>query len=103
MRGPRRFEARSTPPKSLQPGAQQLKRQPGLEDIAGSKHWDNKCDLGLCVHRPKVFEKGERKTDASLIVLKSRYDELGYPCKLAIEYSVSAGRFKSVDYQMGWE
>ncbi len=78
-------------------------KPPGLEDIAGSKHWDNKCDLGLCVHRPKVFEKGERKTEASLYVLKSRYDEIGYPCKLAIEYSISAGRFTSADYKMAWE
>lgn len=52
-------------------------KPPKLEDIAGLKHWDNKYDLGLCVHRPKVFEKGERKTEAHLYVLKSRFDELG--------------------------
>ena len=26
-------------------------QRPSLEDIAGSKHWDNKSDLGLCVYR----------------------------------------------------
>lgn len=75
-------------------------KHPQLEDIAGSKHWDNKCDLGLCVHRPKVFEKGERKTEAHLYVLKSRFDELGYPCRLAMNYDLKEGRFKSIDYRL---
>jgi len=75
-------------------------KHPQLEDIAGSKHWDNKCDLGLCVHRPKVFEKGERKTEAYLYVLKSRFDELGYPCRLAMNYDLKEGRFKSADYRL---
>ncbi len=78
-------------------------KPPGLEDISGSKHWDNKCDLGLCVHRPKVFEKGERKTEAYLYVLKSRFDELGYPCKLALDYDLKEGRFKAADYKMPYE
>ncbi len=78
-------------------------QRPVLEDIAGSKHWDNKCDLGLCIHRPKVFEKGERKTEAYLYVLKSRYDELGYPCKLEVDYDLNAGRFKATDYRMPYE
>ncbi len=75
-------------------------KPPNLEDIAGSKHWDNKCDLGLCVHRPKVFDKGERKTEAQLYVLKSRFDELGYPCRLAMDYDLKEGRFKSIDYRV---
>jgi twinkle protein len=78
-------------------------KPPGLEDISGSKHWDNKCDLGLCIHRPKVFEKGERKTEAYLYVLKSRFDELGYPCKLALDYDLKEGRFKAADYKMPYE
>lgn len=76
---------------------------PNLEDIAGSKHWDNKADLGLCVHRPKVFEDGERKMDASLYVLKSRYDEIGYPCRLSVDYDLGEGRFKASDYRMAYE
>jgi twinkle protein len=65
--------------------------KPKLEDIAGSKHWDNKVDLGLCVHRPKVFENGERKTEADLWVLKSRFDECGYSCKLPVNYDLVEG------------
>ena len=79
------------------------KRPPLLHDIAGSKHWDNKADLGLCVHRPKVFEDGERQTEANLYVQKSRFDELGYPCRLAVRYDLSEGRFKATDYKMGHE
>ncbi len=74
--------------------------RPALEDIAGSRHWDNKCDLGLCIHRPKVFDKGERKTEAYLYVLKSRFDELGYPCRLALDYDLREGRFKSADSRL---
>ena len=76
---------------------------PVLEDISGSKHWDNKVDLGLCIHRPKVFEDGERKTEADLWVLKSRFEECGYPCRLAINYDLLEGRFKPTDYRMAHE
>jgi len=78
-------------------------KRPELEDISGSKHWDNKVDLGLCIHRPKVFEDGERKTEADLWVLKSRFEECGYPCKLAINYDLTEGRFKATDYRMPYE
>jgi twinkle protein len=78
-------------------------QRPALEDIAGSKHWDNKTDLGLCVYRPKVFEKGVRMTEAEIVVLKSRFDELGHPCRLALDYSITEGRFKAVDYKMAYE
>jgi hypothetical protein len=44
-----------------------------------------------------------RKTDAYLYVLKSRFDELGYPCRLALDYSLSEGRFKAADYKMSYE
>jgi twinkle protein len=77
--------------------------RPSLEDIAGSKHWDNKTDLGLCVYRPKVFEKGERMTEAHIFVLKSRFDELGYPCKLSVDYRIAEGRFVSTDYKRRFE
>lgn len=73
-------------------------KHPTLEDISGSKHWDNKTDLGLCVHRPKVFEKGERKTAADLWVLKSRFEECGYPCRLPIDYQLHEGRFRASGY-----
>ncbi len=50
-----------------------------------------------------MFEGGERKTEASLFVLKSRFDECGYPCKLALDYDLSEGRFKAADYKMAYE
>jgi len=77
--------------------------RPGLGDISGSKHWDNKSDLGLSVYRPELFDKGERKTEAHLYVLKTRYDELGYPCKLAVNYDLNEERFKAIDYRMSYE
>ena len=73
--------------------------RPELEDIAGSKHWDNKCDLGVCVHRPKMFEDGQRKTDCHLWVLKARYEELGYPCKLSLDFRLNEGRYVATDYE----
>ncbi|MGE0252960.1 MAG: DnaB-like helicase C-terminal domain-containing protein [Alphaproteobacteria bacterium] len=77
----------------------QRKSHPVLEDIAGSKAWDTKADLGLCVHRPVVFKDGQRQTEAQLYVLKSRFEELGYPCRLDLEFDLSEGRFRSVDYR----
>jgi len=71
---------------------------PSLEDISGSKHWDNMVDQGFVVYRPKVFDGGNRKTEAVLYHRKSRFEELGYPCKLSLDYSLSNGRFFSTDY-----
>ena len=73
-------------------------RRPELEDIAGSKHWDNIPDQGLSIYRPKVFDNGERKTEAQLFHLKTRFEELGHECRLNLEYDLSAGRFRSTDY-----
>jgi len=72
-------------------------KRPALEDISGSKHWDNKPDLGLCIHRPTTFENGVRRTEADLFVLKSRFDELGHPCRLPLNYDLNEGRFKALD------
>src|SRR6185312_8813534 len=77
------------------------KSPPQLYDIAGSSHWNNKVDLGLCVHRPATFEGGQRKTEANLYVLKTRFEELGYPCKLALDYRLDQRRYVSTDYQVG--
>jgi twinkle protein len=74
-------------------------RRPELEDIAGSKHWDNIPDQGLSIYRPKVFDKGERKTDAQLFHLKARFEELGHECRLDIRYDLNTGRFCSTDYE----
>jgi twinkle protein len=77
---------------------QNRKEPPYLDDISGSKHWDNIVDQGLSIHRPKVFEKGERKTDAALYHRKARYEEIGYPCKLELQYDLTTCRYRSIDY-----
>jgi twinkle protein len=74
---------------------------PMLEDISGSKNWDNMVDQGFVVHRPKMFEKGEMKTEAAFYCRKARFDELGHPCKLNLDYKPKEGRYRSVDYETG--
>jgi twinkle protein len=71
-----------------------------LEDISGSKHWDNMVDQGFVVHRPEIFDGTNRKTEAVLYHRKARFEELGYPCKLALDYQISRGRYVSTDYAM---
>ncbi|HEY8005874.1 MAG TPA: DnaB-like helicase C-terminal domain-containing protein [Methylocella sp.] len=71
---------------------------PSLEDISGSKHWDNMVDQGFVVHRPEIFDGGNRKTEATLYHRKARFEELGYPCKLNLNYSLARGCFVSTDY-----
>ncbi len=72
---------------------------PSLEDISGSKHWDNMPDQGFVVHRPEIFDGTNRKTEAALYHRKARFEELGYPCKLALDYSVERGVYRSTDYE----
>jgi twinkle protein len=67
---------------------------PELEDIAGSKHWDNMVDQGFVVHRPRLFDdSGTRQTYVELHHKKARFDELGYATKVALDYDISMGRF----------
>jgi twinkle protein len=62
---------------------------PSLEDISGSKHWENMVDQGFVVHRPEVFDGVNRKPEATLFHRKARFEELGYPCKLGLNYSLT--------------
>lgn len=71
---------------------------PSLEDISDSKHWENMVDQGFVVHRPQIFDGSQRKTEAALYHRKARFDELGYPCKLAMDYSLQSGSYRSTDY-----
>jgi twinkle protein len=73
---------------------------PMLEDIAGAKHWDNLCDQGFTVHRPKLFEGGVAKTETQLFHRKARFDELGHPCQMMLDFDKKTGKFKSVDYDI---
>lgn len=67
---------------------------PELDDIAGSKHWDNRVDQGFVVHRPKLFDQGQRCTDAVIYHKKTRFEELGHPCKLHVNLNLQTGRFE---------
>jgi len=95
------FQIIAHPAKSYSP--EQRKFRPALEDIAGSKHWDNKPDQGLCVHRPVMFKDGERQTVAELHILKCRFPDLGYPCVLNLDYDLATGCYRSTDYAMRYE
>lgn len=75
---------------------------PGLEDISGSKNWENMVDQGFVVHRPEIFDGTNRKTEAHLYHRKARFEELGYPCKLKMDFDLKAGSYKSIDYAMGY-
>jgi twinkle protein len=75
---------------------------PALEDIAGSKNWDNMVDQGFVVHRPEIFDGTERKTEATLYHRKARFEELGYPCKLGLRYRLESGDYVSTDYETGY-
>jgi twinkle protein len=56
-------------------------------------------DQGFSIHRPQIVdESGTRQTKAVLYHLKARFDELGYPCKVNLDFDPSTGRFFSIDY-----
>ena len=50
-----------------------------------------------------VTPRAATMTEAEIVVLKSRFDELGHPCRLALDYSIAEGRFKAIDYKMAYE
>jgi twinkle protein len=77
-------------------------KAPMLEDISGSKNWDNMVDQGFVVHRPEIFDGTNRKTEAVLYQRKARFEELGYPCKLNLNFDLNAGRYRSTDYAVGY-
>ncbi|UXN75542.1 AAA family ATPase [Devosia sp. A8/3-2] len=68
-------------------------KPPELDDIAGSKHWDNRVDQGFVVHRPKLFDGAKRCTESVVYHKKTRFEELGHPSKLALNYDIKTGRF----------
>lgn len=75
---------------------------PSLEDISDSKNWDNMVDQGFVVHRPEIFDGVNRKTEAALYHRKARFEELGYPCKLGLNFDIARGRYTSTDYHTGY-
>ncbi len=72
-------------------------RPPELEDISGSKNWDNMPDQGFVVHREKFWdETGGRRFDATLFHRKARFDELGYPCAVDVRLNPETRCFEGV-------
>jgi twinkle protein len=71
-------------------------RVPFLEDISGSKHWDNMPDQGFVVHRAKFWdaETNARNYDVTLYHLKAREEELGYPCAMPMRLNARTQRFE---------
>jgi twinkle protein len=70
------------------------KLPPELEDIAGSKAWDSMVDQGFTVHRPKLWENGQRRTEADVYHRKARFEELGYQCKLPVKYNLQTAAYE---------
>ncbi len=74
--------------------SQRRGRAPELEDCSGSKNWDNMVDQGFVIHRPRLFDEvGNRVTKAMLFVRKSRFEDLGYPLAVNIDYSLQDRRY----------
>lgn len=68
-------------------------KPPELEDVSGSKHWENMVDQGFVIHRPQLHDGMERKTDAVFYHRKARFEELGYPCRMFINYDLTQRRY----------
>lgn len=66
---------------------------PTLEDISSSKHWENVVDQGFTVHRPQMFEGTDRKTETTLYHRKARFEELGHPCRIMLNYDLSLRKY----------
>lgn len=66
---------------------------PALEDVSGSRHWENIIDQGFVIHRPQMFEGTERKTETAFYHRKARFEELGYPVKLMLNYDLNSRKY----------
>jgi twinkle protein len=74
---------------------QRKKQPPDLEDVAGSKHWENISDQGFAVHRPQTFDEktGQRLTEVHLYHRKARFEDLGYQCRVELDYDLNRRRY----------
>lgn len=66
---------------------------PMLEDVSGSKAWENIVDQGFTIHRPEMFDGTERKTITALYHRKARFEELGYPVKIMLNYDLNLRKY----------
>lgn len=66
---------------------------PSLEDISGSKHWENIVDQGFVIHRPQMFDGTDRKTETAFYHKKARYEELGFCCRIMLNYDLRQRKY----------
>lgn len=82
------------------PESQDKKNPPDAYSISGSSHWNNRPDQIFSTWRPHVIDDdGNRCTEAVFYHLKARFEESGYPCKLAMRFLPERGIFKSADFE----
>jgi len=81
------------------PEYQARKYPPDLYAISGSQHWNNRVDQGFVIHRDKFVDDGVRQTDATLMHVKARFEELGYPCSSTMKFQPQNGTFRCTDYE----
>lgn len=70
---------------------------PDLYSISGSQHWANRVDQGFCIWRKKIVEGGVQQTESEIRLLKTRYEDLGFPAKYPLNYDVEKGIFYSTE------
>jgi len=71
-----------------------ITRRNGWASICGnSKHWENVVDQGFVIHRPHMFEGTVQKTETTLKHMKARYEELGYPCQIMLNYDLQQRKY----------
>lgn len=62
---------------------------PNLYDCNGGAMWRNKCDFGICVHRPDMG-----KHEATVYIQKIKFKTMGRQGKVVLDYDYQSGRFK---------
>lgn len=81
------------------PDSMAQKGPPTPYSISGSAHWYNRPDQIWGIHRDKlVGEGGTPSTEATFFQFKTRYEELGFPCKMALKYQPTTGRYYSAEF-----
>ncbi len=74
-------------------------KPPELEDLSGSKHWENVVDQGFVIHRPQMYEGTERKTETAFYHKKARFEELGFPVKVMLNYDLVQRKYVGMGHE----
>jgi twinkle protein len=67
--------------------------KPTLWDIADSASWANRCDVGLCVYRPRPQE--DQMTEISVEKSRDHYS-IGVPGTVTLKWEMHASRFVDI-------